>query len=39
MKGDYEGSGNMYHVQVNVPRTQMGPIMESFLIAIQKKIL
>ena len=39
LKGDLEGSGNMYHVQVNVPRTQMNPIMESFLIAIQKKIL
>lgn len=39
LKGDLEGSGNMYHVQINVPRTQMNPLMERFLIAIQKQLL
>ena len=36
--GEKEGTGNMYHVQVNVPRAQMGQIMEAFLIAIQKSL-
>ncbi len=38
MADDVHGTGNMYHVQANVPRIRMGQIMESFLIAIQKKL-